>query len=111
MSAFCPECTNGQHFQCSRPCYCKCTIEDRIEHTKHSNIVVNTADVRHANHYTEAEVRQSNRELRDQLVDRRKYTDESEGVAPWHYRFRKGLGKAFVGASVINTIRSWEQLP
>lgn len=112
MSAFCPECMSDQHFQCSRPCNCRCTIDALIEHTTHDNILVNTADVRHANHqYTEAEVRQSNRELRDHLVGRRKYADESLGTTSWFYRFRKGLGKGLTTASVINTARSWEQLP
>jgi hypothetical protein len=98
---------SDHHFVCSRPCNCRCTIDALVEHTTHDNIFANTADVRHANHaYTETEVRQSNRELRDRLVDRREYDDQSLGVTPWWYRFRKGLGKAITGASVINTGRN-----
>jgi hypothetical protein len=106
MSAFCPECMSDHHFVCSRPCNCRCTIDRLIEHTTHDNIIANTADVRHAPHaYTEYEIRQSNRELRDHLVDRRKYDDETLGVTPWHYRLRKALGKAFTASAVIDTAR------
>jgi hypothetical protein len=112
MSAFCLDCQNNVHFQCARPCNCRCTIEHLIEHTTHNNVLVNTADVRHAPRiYTELEERQANRDLRDAMHGRRKYADESLGVTPWWYRLRKSFGKAAATASVINTARSIEQLP
>ena len=111
MSAFCPECMADHHFACSRPCNCRCTIDALVEHTTHNNIFADTADVRHANHaYTETEIRDANRQLRDQLVERRKYDDETLGVTPWTYRARKWLGKFFTSASVINTGRNVKDL-
>jgi hypothetical protein len=56
------------------------------------------------------EVRDANRELRDQLIGRRKYADETLGVTPWNYRARKWLGKFFTSASVVNTGRNIKDL-
>ena len=78
------------------------------EYTTHSNMIADTADVRHAPHaYTNLEVRNANADLRDQLMAQRKRNDLEYGVTPWTYRASKWLGKFFTARAVMGTIRGF----
>ena len=96
MSAFCPECMRDQHFVCSVPATAgaRSTGWSSTPRTTTSSLTQQMCAT--ANHaYSELEIREANRQLRDQLVERRRYDDETLGVTPWTYRAKKWLGKFF----------------